>query len=79
MWTYIFRIGIAMNQNDASKKDNDNSNQLDTELIGSYQSITIGFSKDVNLPVFQKLVSISTILLEALFIMKMISLTHSLL
>ncbi|MFO2958800.1 cyclic nucleotide-binding domain-containing protein [Legionella pneumophila serogroup 1] len=35
-----------MNQNDASKKDNDNSNQLDTELIGSYQSITIGFSKD---------------------------------
>ncbi|HHN5547980.1 TPA: hypothetical protein ACRQ8V_003139 [Legionella pneumophila] len=68
-----------MNQNDASKKDNDNSNQLDTELIGSYQSITIGFSKDVNLPVFQKLVSISTILLEALFIMKMISLTHSLL
>ncbi|MFO3423173.1 cyclic nucleotide-binding domain-containing protein [Legionella pneumophila serogroup 1] len=35
-----------MNQNDASKKDNDNSNQLDAELIGSYQSITIGFSKD---------------------------------
>ncbi|HHS3018227.1 TPA: cyclic nucleotide-binding domain-containing protein [Legionella pneumophila] len=35
-----------MNQNDASKKDNGNSNQLDTELIGSYQSITIGFSKD---------------------------------
>ncbi|WBV67825.1 cyclic nucleotide-binding domain-containing protein [Legionella pneumophila] len=35
-----------MNQNDASKKDNDNSNQLDTELIWSYQSITIGFSKD---------------------------------
>lgn len=46
MWTCIFRIGIAMNQNDASKKDNDNSNQLDAELIGSYQSITIGFSKD---------------------------------
>ncbi|HAZ7574538.1 cyclic nucleotide-binding domain-containing protein [Legionella sp. PATHC032] len=31
-----------MNQNDTSK----NCNQLDNELIGSYQSITIGFSKD---------------------------------
>lgn len=46
MWTCIFRIEIAMNPNDASKKDNGNSNQLDTELIGSYQSITFGFSKD---------------------------------
>ncbi|HGC5941847.1 TPA: cyclic nucleotide-binding domain-containing protein [Legionella pneumophila] len=35
-----------MNQNDASKKDNGNSNQLYTELMGSYQSITIGFLKD---------------------------------
>ncbi|HIC7359173.1 TPA: cyclic nucleotide-binding domain-containing protein [Legionella pneumophila] len=31
-----------MNQNDTSK----NCDQLDNELIGSYQSITIGFSKD---------------------------------
>nr|WP_229309804.1 hypothetical protein [Legionella pneumophila] len=35
-----------MNQSDVSKKDNENCNQLDTELIGSYQSIKIGFSKD---------------------------------
>lgn len=33
---------MRMNQNDTSK----NCNQLDNELIGSYQSITIGFSKD---------------------------------
>lgn len=37
---------MTMNQSDVSKKDNENCNQLDTELIGSYQSITIGFSKD---------------------------------
>ncbi|HAT1659513.1 TPA: cyclic nucleotide-binding domain-containing protein [Legionella pneumophila] len=35
-----------MNQNDTSKNDNENCNQLGNELIGSYQSITIGFSKD---------------------------------
>lgn len=33
---------MRMNQNDTSK----NCDQLDNELIGSYQSITIGFSKD---------------------------------
>ncbi|AMP92510.1 cyclic nucleotide-binding domain-containing protein [Legionella pneumophila] len=35
-----------MNQNDTSKNDNENCNQLGNELIGNYQSITIGFSKD---------------------------------
>ncbi|AMP89824.2 TPA: cyclic nucleotide-binding domain-containing protein [Legionella pneumophila] len=46
MQTSIFRIGMRMNQNDTSKNDNENCNQLGNELIGNYQSITIGFSKD---------------------------------
>ncbi|SQG90381.1 CAAX amino terminal protease family protein [Legionella pneumophila subsp. pascullei] len=37
---------MRMNQNDTSKNDNENCNQLGNELIGNYQSITIGFSKD---------------------------------
>lgn len=37
---------MTMNQNDTSKNDSENCNQFGNELIGSYQSITISFSKD---------------------------------